>query len=75
MGMTYDDCNALKIARIFQERVKVGEFVRVGHDRALNPLYMEAETVAGRLFLGLDDAASRALNAFLRVHARKGGVK
>lgn len=75
MGMIHDDGDTLNVARIFQERVLSGEFVRVGHDRALNPLYMEAETVAGRSFFGLDAAASRALNAFLRVHARKGGVK
>ena len=40
-GHTQDD----ETARIFQQRVKRGEFVEVGKDRDGQPLYMDAHTV------------------------------
>lgn len=73
MGMeTFSHGNTQdEIARIFQLRVKAGEFVQVGVDRSGSPLYMEAQTVRGwRPFAWLDAAASRILNVFVR----KGGL-
>lgn len=74
--MFHDDGNALKIARIFHERVISGEFVQIGVDANGLPLYMEAQTATGRRrFAWLDQVSSNILNAFVRACSRKGGVK
>jgi hypothetical protein len=51
MGMYYptDGSTQDEIARIFQQRVKRGEFVEVGKDRDGSPLYQLAETLAAPL--------------------------
>lgn len=70
MGMQHKpgaDTQNDEIARIFQIRVRQGEFVEVGKDKSGNPLYMEVQTASGRKpFAWLDAVTSNILNAFLR---------
>lgn len=63
-----------EVARLFEQRVRRGEFVHVGFDKLGQSLYMEAEAFR-KPFAWLDAFASRTLHAFLRVFTRKGGAK